>query len=1215
MAESTRFKTLEEQIKKQDSKLQEVIEGLQASHHQQQQLREELRTELEENNKRMEGLVTGIKQEFSALMKMLLDKEKLNFESGRTMSDQPPLLPTPPPNQRLHLGFEGGRAGRREANKLLIPNPPKIDLPLFSGENPREWIRKCNKYCVNYQIPEEQKVEVIEMYLEGKADRWFQGVKVEKPEITWPMFEELLCRRFDNRTGKDVVEEFNKLHQTGKVEEYQEKFEELKTLMAVKNPHLSEEYFVSSFISGLKDEIKTMIRMLRPTSLFETFELAILQENALHLQSRSPKENVKPNSENRFGISKSASQQMSHSSHYRVPPIGSFRNTHFKGKPVANTEAEPRKISAQEIQYRRSHGLCFKCGEKFGQGHQCKLGHLNFLVNDEEEDTEFEDALGEQDETTGNPGEVMEMSLHTLSEALKRKTITLVGVLDGEEMLILVDTGSSDSYISSEKVIAFDIPYKLVNPFSVVVGNGACVTSKAICPKVVWGINQHRFCYDLKVMDLSGWDIILGVDWMTQFSPITFDFHKLTISLQHQGEAVHLHGQAEDCDLDLIRGGDLRTFIEYKRQLCMSMRLGQSDQGQGNDIPAGVQGIIEEFVDVFAAPTELPPVRSLDHEIPLKPDSQPFKMKPYRYPHSQKGEIEQQVKDMLQHGIIIHSNSPFASPVLLVKKKEGTWRFCVDYRKLNEMTIKDRYPIPNVDELINELAGSKYKSKLDLTSGYHQIRVKPKDTYKTAFQTHCGHYEFLVMPFGLTNAPATFQALMNQIFQPYLRKFVLVFFDDILIYSPTLELHQQHLRTVLSILREHNLFAKRSKCSFAQLTVDYLGHTITEEGVSMDSSKIDSILKWPSPRTVKELRGFLGLTGYYRRFIKHYGIIRKPLTELLRKDSFAWNPEAEEAFLALKNIMCTAPVLSLPDFQKPFTIETDASGGGIGTVLMQEGHPLAFLSKALSPKNLGLSAYEKELLALVMAVTKWRHYLVGYHFIIKTDHQSLRYLLDQKLTTALQHKWFTKLLGLDYEIQYKKGVENKVADALSRLYEKGQPHITTTGSCLALTTVKPNWILELQGSYLSDDHCKDIISQLLLDPSSHPGYEWNSDLLKYNGRIYVGSTNGLRARIIQALHSSAIGGHSGQRGCWQRIKSLFYWPTMRQEVIQFIQACDVCQRYKAEHVHLPGLLQPLPIPRLAWTHVTMDFIESLPNSQGYDTIMVVIDRLTKIGGN
>ena len=379
----------------------------------------------------------------------------------------------------------------------------------------------------------------------------------------------------------------------------------------------------------------------------------------------------------------------------------------------------------------------------------------------------------------------------------------------------------------------------------------------------------------------------------------------------------------------------------------------------------------------------------------------------------------------------------------------------------------------------------------------------------------------------------------------------------------------------------------------------------------MDDSKVSSILQWPVPQTVKELRGFLGLTGYYRRFIQHYGLVCKPLTELLRKDSFNWCPQAQTAFEHLKRLMCSAPVLSLPDFKKAFVLETDASGGGIGAVLMQEGHPIAFLSKALSTKNLGLSVYEKELLALVMAVTKWRHYLVGSHFIIRTDHQSLKYLLDQKLNTALQHKWMTKLMGMDYEIQYKRGTENLVADALSRRQEAVGD--SPLHSCLAITAVRPVWMEELQKSYEGDDHCQNIMAQLILDPNAHTDYTMVDGMLRYQGKLYVGSANNIRNQVIQVLHASAIGGHSGQNSCWQKVRSLFHWPGMKQEVVTFIRNCDTCQRNKSENVLYPGLLQPIPVPTQAWTHIAMDFIEKLPKSQGYDTIVVVIDRFTKFG--
>lgn len=303
-------------------------------------------------------------------------------------------------------------------------------------------------------------------------------------------------------------------------------------------------------------------------------------------------------------------------------------------------------------------------------------------------------------------------------------------------------------------------------------------------------------------------------------------------------------------------------------------------------------------------------------------------------------------------------------------------------------------------------------TKLDLRSGYHQIRLHKDDIYKTALNTHQGHFEFLVMPFGLTNAPASFQSLMNEVFSEFLQKFVLIFFDDILVYSSSLQEHVEHLKLVFDKLQAYKLFVKRSKCAFAQPQIEYLGHIISSDGVSADKRKIQAMLEWPVPKTVKALRGFLGLTGYYRRFVQHYGVNCRPLTDLIKKGNFTWNAEADKAFNDLKSTVTKTPILALPDFTQPIVIETDSCKSGIGAVMIQGGRPVAFMSKALGQKHLGLSTYEKELLAIIMATRKWRSYLLGHSFIVKTDHEALKYIMEQRVTTSLQQKWLSKLLGI-----------------------------------------------------------------------------------------------------------------------------------------------------------------------------------------------------------
>ncbi|KAK4390228.1 Transposon Tf2-12 polyprotein [Sesamum angolense] len=508
---------------------------------------------------------------------------------------------------------------------------------------------------------------------------------------------------------------------------------------------------------------------------------------------------------------------------------------------------------------------------------------------------------------------------------------------------------------------------------------------------------------------------------------------------------------------------------------------------------------------------------------------------------------------MLNSEIIRPSHNSFASPVLLVEKKDGGWRLCVDYRYLNKLTIKHNFPIPVIDELIDELYGAKYFSKINLRSGYFQIRMRQEDIPKTSFITYSGHYEFLVMPFGLCTAPSTFQDLMNTVYEPYLRKFVLVFFDDILIYSKDWGMHLVHFKKVMELLKKHQLYAKRNKCTFAQMKVEYLGHIISWEGVATDPQKVECMLKWPTPTTIKALRGFLGLTGYYRKFIKGYGIISKPLTLLLKKDACEWNHEVEEAFNQLKEVMTTAPVLAMPDFSKSFIVETNASGKGIGVVLMQEDRPIAYLSKALAAKNLRLSTYEKEFLALLLAVIKWRHYLQGSHFIIKTDKKSLKHILNQRIDSVLQQKWVAKLLGLGYEVQYKKGSENRAAYVLSRV-----GHEQEESQSNAITTQVPLWVQELQSSYEGNTLFQIVIQAKTLDATAFPGYEY------------------------------AIGG----------------------DIQNWVKECEVCQRSKHENNPYPGLLQPLPIPEQAWFCISMHFIEGLPSSEGKDSILVVVHSTT-----
>lgn len=396
---------------------------------------------------------------------------------------------------------------------------------------------------------------------------------------------------------------------------------------------------------------------------------------------------------------------------------------------------------------------------------------------------------------------------------------------------------------------------------------------------------------------------------------------------------------------------------------------------------------------------------------------------------------------------------------------------------------------------------------------------------------------------------------------------------------------------------------KKNKYAFAIEKVEYLGHFISGQGVETNPQKVAAVEKWHVPRNVKELQSFLGLAGYYQKFVKGYDCISIPLTNLLKKGEFCWSDEANSAFEALKKVLSVAPILALPDFSKQFEIETDASSGGIGAVLMHGGHPLAFLSKALGLKWQKLSVYEKELLAVVTAVQKWEQYLAGQHFIIRTDQNSLKWLLQQKISTPFQQFWLSKLMGFNYEIQYKKGSENLAAEALSRV----------SGSeilCMAISVLDSNLHSLIQASYSLDINIQQLLGKLQSGLEVRH-YTLVDSLIRKKGKILVGPDESLKISIMQWLHASSQGGHLGRDATLKRVKALFYWRGMSTMVSNFVRHCVVCQANKHETVASPGLLQPLPIPHEVWVDISMDFISGLPRSQGKEVIMVVVDRLSK----
>ncbi|GJS02873.1 putative reverse transcriptase domain-containing protein [Tanacetum coccineum] len=730
------------------------------------------------------------------------------------------------------------------------------------------------------------------------------------------------------------------------------------------------------------------------------------------------------------------------------------------------------------------------------------------------------------------------------------KVVTGTFLLNNRYATALFDPGADKSFVSTNFSTIIDIkPDELDTCYEVELADGKVVSTNNVLIGCTLNLLNCSFAIDLMVIELGSFDIVIGMDWLSRYdTAILYGEKKVRIPLE--GKTLVIEGNRNNSRLKIVSCIKARKYIENGY-----------------------------FPEVF--PEELPRLptpRQVQFCIDLIPGAAPVVRAPYRLAPSEMKELSKQLQELSEKGFIRPSSSPWGAPVLFMKKKGGSCKVLAFIRDLFYSMV-----------IINLYSGGRTFQFLH-------------------FRNQFGHYEFQVMPFGLTNAPAVFMDLMNRVCKPYLDKFVIVFIDDILIYSKNKEEHGEHLKTILNLLRSEKLYAKFSKCDFWLDSMQFLGHVIDSSGVHVDPAKIEAIKNWAAPTTPTEVRQFLGLAGYYRRFIKEFSLISKPLTKLTQKNKpYVWGDDEEEAFQTLKLKLCSAPILSLPEGSEDFVVYCDASLKGFGAVLMQREKVIAYASRQLRKNEENYTTHDLELGAVVFALRLWRHYLYGTKCTVYTDHKSLQYILDQKELNMRQRRWIELLSDYDCVIRYHPGKANVVADALSR---KDKEPIRVRALVVTVHNNLPEQIRNAQVEACKEEN----IGAEGFRGEGEP-FEVRSDGTKcLKGRVWLPLFGGLRGLIMLESHKSKYSIHPGSDKMYHDLRKLYWWPNMKADIATYVSKCLTCAKVKAEHQKPSGLLQQPEIPVWKWERITMDFILKLPRTpSGYDSIWVIVDRLTKFG--
>ena len=706
---------------------------------------------------------------------------------------------------------------------------------------------------------------------------------------------------------------------------------------------------------------------------------------------------------------------------------------------------------------------------------------------------------------------------------------------------------------------------------------------------------------------------------------------------------------------------ELDRLIEERGTLIDHGQEGSTDHGQQGPVSslvvldddevtreetkAKVPVQCQAYLDVFskAASDRLPPHRSYDHRIQLESDNTLGYSPLWHQSTDELKAIKQYLLENLDKGFIEASQAPYASPTLFVKKPNGSLRFCVDFRKLNLLSRKDRYPLPLIDETLARISQAKIFTKLDIRQAFHRIRIHPDSEELTTFRTRYGAYKYKVLPFGLTNGPATYQRYMNDVLLDYLDDFCTAYLDDILIYSDDPFTHHEHVNKVLQRLRDAGLQADIRKCEFGVTCTKYLGFIISTDGIEVDPEKTEVIHHWKEPKTVKGIQSFLGFCNFYRRFIRDYGILSKPLSRLTKTDvRFQFDETCRGAFQELKRRLTKAPILRHYDYTLETMLETDASDGVIAGVLSQKHpdgnwYPVGYFSKAMAPAELNYQIHDKEMLAIVRSFGHWRPELQGSPQQVKvyTDHKALEYFMTTKQLNSRQARWAELLAEYSFIIMYRPGKDNAKADILSRREQDLEPSGELKAYLRTKALLQPDQmdpqIQEAVELHALDQVLREpalLVNRLLtanrtagslqaLRKQAERGerdFTLADGLLLRNGRLVIpteGTDEALIADLIREAHDQISSAHPGRSKTARILGQKYYWAGLNASVAQYIRNCHSCRRAHVPRDRTPGLLHPLPVPDRPWQHVTMDFKSFPVDKHGYNAAYVVIDRLSK----